>query len=647
MIRSYSQPVALTAESHARSPMAGARRLWLARPPEWLWAGVIAVQVAFAALLTSYTFFFFDDFLFLQQARTQGFGLGYLRESMFEHFSPVARLLNKIVVDIGPSGFGFAHALQLVLYGFAVLALAFVVRTILGRTWAALALTILFGQSVFLMRLLTWWTATGNLLPATMFVLLAIGCYLRWWQGGGRWWFLGSIASFVGGLLDYETAMLFPLFLLLIRLLVLEDSLDPRVWIRSLWRERWMWLTLIALDAAALINFYTKYYIQMPRPTAGQLLHFIEISLVQTFIPALLGVSRTPTPGTGAVVAAVLVFSALVAVTVYLRPRAWRCLLGALIAFLAALLPVGLNRIRRYGVYDGSELYYQQAAQFMFFVFWAFALSPRWGGRRERTVRLPSVPILAGVAGAAAIAYGLLYVGSVHAVANAYWEPHTSRSYFRQFSESVDRIKRVTGQEPNLVDTTVWTNVMAANFYPFNRYSQFFPFLSPGLRYDDASAPTYAVSLTGQLQPVHLKPIAGARLRLSRVSNISGANLRPARLEQAGVCVPSGPVQRLHVPLSQTASLTVAPPALPYAVEVSYQLPVRTNVVVMAARPGESPVVLEDQPHYWGPGLVRGLTPVESQALAGRAVRAGEIDLDLPGGSCVTTLTVGVFVPRG
>ena len=529
--------MALTVESHARPAMPGARRLWLARPPEWLWGGVTAIQIAIAALLTSYTFFFFDDFLFLQQARTQAFGWGYLSGSMFEHFSPVARLLNKIVVDVGPSGFGFAHALQLVIYGCAVLAMTFVVRTILGRSWTALALTVLFGQSVFLMRLLAWWTATGNLLPATVFALLSIGCYLRWWDGRRRRWLVGSIAAFAGGLLDYETAILLPLFLLLIRLLVLEDSLDPRVWLRALWRERWMWLTLVVLDAAALVNFYTKYYIQMPRPTVGQLLHFTEIALVQTFIPALLGVSRTATPGTAAVITAVLVFCALVAATLYLRPRAWRCLVGALISFLAALLPVGINRIRRYGVYDGAELYYQQAAQFMFFVFCAFALSPRWGGRRERSLRLPRLPILA-VGSAAAVAYGFLYVSSVHAVANAYWEPNTSRSYFRQLAESVDRIRRVTGREPNLVDTTVGTNVMATAFYPFNRYSQFFAFLFPGLRYDDPIAPAYVVGLTGRLEPVRLKPVAGTQLGRSTVSNFAGTESHPAAFYRGGACVP-------------------------------------------------------------------------------------------------------------
>jgi hypothetical protein len=340
-------------------------------------------------------------------------------------------------------------------------------------------------------------------------------------------------------------------------------------------------------------------------------------------------------------VAAGLVFCALGAVTLYLRPRAWRCLAGALISFLAALLPVGINRIRRYGVYDGAELYYQQAAQFMFFVFCAFALSSRWGGRRERPVRLPRLPILAAVGLAAAVAYGFLYVRSVHVVANAYWEPNTSRNYFRQFSESVNRVKRLTGREPNLVDTTVGPNLMTTAFYPFNRYSQFFAFLYPRLRYDDPFAPAYVAGLTGRLQPVRLKPVARVELGLSTVSNFAGTESRPASFHRRGACVPPGPVQRLHIPLSTPRSIPASAGALPYAVEISYRLSARVNVIVTAARSGGPPEQLNQDQHLWGPGAGTSLVPVESPA------RASEIDVNLAGGSCVTRLTLGAFVPRG
>jgi hypothetical protein len=633
--------VAVTVESHARPALADVGRTWLARPPEWLWAGVVAVQVAFAALLTSYTFFFFDDFLFLQQARTQAFGWGYLSGGMFEHFSPVARLLNKIVVVVGSSGFGFAHALQLTLYACAVVAMTFVVRTILGRTWTALGLVVLFGQSVFLMRLLNWWTATGNLLPATVFVLLAIGSYVRWWDGGGRWWLIGSIGAFVGGLLDYETAILFPLFLALIRLLILNDSLDPRDWVRVLWRERWAWATYIALDVAALVNFYTKYYIQMPRPTFGQLIHFLEVALVQTFIPAMLGVKHDPTPGTAAVVASVLVFCALVAATLYLRPRAWRSLVAAVIAFVVTLVPVGISRIHLWGVYDGAELYYQQAAQFMFIVFAAFALSRRWGGHRERPHWFPEVRVLVPIVAVAAAAYGFLYVSSVHAMADASWDPHTSRTYFRELSRSIARVELAAGQRPKLIDTTVPASLMATAYSPFNRYSHFFPIVESGLRYSDGSTTGYAVTLTGELERVHLRPVIGSRMRSATVTTLEDTQPRRASRQGSGICVPPGPTQRLHIPLSAARSFTVAAGALPYAVQVGYRLAERARIVVTTAQTPMPPVPVDFDLHAWGPGAGTGVALIET------ASKGNEIALDMPGGACVTKLTVGAFAPVG
>ena len=149
-------------------------------PPEWIWGVVLGAQVLITGLLTSYTYFFTDDFLLLRQAQTSSFDLTYLRVPLFEHFSPVTRIFNKAVVDIAPGSFGFVHALELCLYAAAIAAMMFVLRTIMGRTWGALALTLLFGQSIFLLRLLTWWTATANILPATVGMLLALGAYLRW-----------------------------------------------------------------------------------------------------------------------------------------------------------------------------------------------------------------------------------------------------------------------------------------------------------------------------------------------------------------------------------------------------------------------------------------------------------------------------------
>ena len=86
--------------------IAGVRPPRWRQPPDWAWGVSLVAQVACAALATGYTFFFVDDFLFMAQARTQPFDLTYLRESLFEHFSPVSRLLDSLLVTVAPGSFG-------------------------------------------------------------------------------------------------------------------------------------------------------------------------------------------------------------------------------------------------------------------------------------------------------------------------------------------------------------------------------------------------------------------------------------------------------------------------------------------------------------------------------------------------------------
>jgi hypothetical protein len=433
------------------------------------------------------------------------------------------------------------------------------------------------------------------------------------------------MVAFAGGLCDYETAMLFPVFLVLIRLLVLGDSLDPRVWIRELWSERWAWGGYLVLEVAALINYYENIYTAQPRPSLGQLAHFFEISLLQVFIPGLFGIARLVTPGTGLAVAADLLFVVALGLLLYLRPRSWRSMLGALLAFFVSMLALALNRIATYGIYTGAELYYQQAAQLMLFVMVGFSLSRRWGGVRSvRPVSLlRRVPAHALVAAGvvAAAGYGALYVSSVDALANKSWQPHTSKPYIAAFERSVAQIKAATGSEPNLIDVTVPGTLMQPNFAPFNLYSFFFPVVDDRLRYDQATRPAYVVSLSGSLVPVHF-----ARLAAGRVASGSA-------------CVPAGAARRVRIPLPAPIRLGEARNGLPYAIEVRFRLPSESNVpVLVSPAGGGKPTLIDYDSHFWGPGTGTGLAVVRTETTAAAVV------LELPGRSCVSAVSVGRIV---
>jgi hypothetical protein len=638
------------APARSRSPSAGSAGATWRSPPAWLWVVSFVLQTASAAALTSYTYFFIDDFIFLRQAQIERFGPGYLRSGLFEHFSPISRLLDKVLVTVDPAGFGFAHALQLAMYLAAVLAFALALRTILGNSWLAFALTLLFGQSVFLVHILNWWTATANILPCTVFSLLAIVGYLRWRETRSRWWLAASVAAFGGSLLDYETGMLFPIYLGVLVLLVLEDDLHPRNWIAVLWRERAAWACYGVLEIVALWNYYTNYYQPMPHPSIGKLVHFLELGLFEAFLPALVGIADPEAAISHhavVIVLADLLVAFAIAATVYRRPRAWRCVVAFLIAFVVTLAPVGLNRIQQFGLGYAQQLYYHQAAQFMFLLLAAFALGARSPPRANRGLGIGWLrrrPLLAGGLAAAAIAlYAVLGATSLHAIARASWEPRRAHVYLNTFRRSVRTARARSGQEPVLIDHQVPDDVIPPQFAPFNAYDQFFRLIDGHIRIDDAGPPAYVVDATGRLLPVRFAADAPGVLTRASASATDGSGAAAAGAGGApgAACTPaSRPTSRLRIPLSAPLGLARQANDLPYAARLTVRMPHGASVPVLVSGPAGTTV---------DSGFAHTLSGGRDSAFVPLTVRtsAQALAFDLPAGTCVTSLVLGHFVVAG
>ena len=620
------------------------------RPTSWLWGASIGLQVVCAAVLTNFTFFLVDDYEFLNEARTQTFNLTYLRAGLYEHFSPVSRLLDKLLVVLAPGSFVLAHAIELALYASALLAFALLMRRILGNTWLAFAFTVVFGQSIFLIRLLYWWTATANILPASVFALLGLWCYLRWRDTGSWALLLGSFAAQAIALLDYETALLFPAYVAIISLLVLERRPGPRAWLALLRRERWAWAGYAALDAAAVVNYYRFYYKPVPQPPFSEVAHYLEIALFQTFIPALVGVKYSQTPWV-AVAAGIVVLTA-VAVTLYLRPRAWRCLVAFILVFLITMLPVGLNKIGQFGVSFGQGIYYQQSAQFMFLVLAAFALSSRWSGRRARpvfgtrmpaasgwpalTLRRPSRRAVAAAGAAVVAAYATLYVTSVRALAQQVWQEGKDSAYVRDYLASDKAVRAAMGKEPVLVDLDVPTVVLPRDFGAVPTYGVFLALFNPNLRVGALANPVFVLGPRGRLRPVRFVASTRGLLGLATVTTANGST-EPAAPQPGGssACVPAGqPPSWLHVPLGRPQRLRAQPQGLPAVMRVQFRLPASAHVPVTLVtwRGGRG---FERVSGEWPRGSGGKLIALEVTG------ELRELDIRLPAGGCVTGLAVG------
>jgi hypothetical protein len=606
------------------------------RPPAWLLPVVIALEVALMAVLTEYTYFFQDDFLFASQARDTNLGIGYLRLDLFGHFSPVTRLLDAFVVWIAPGNFLVAHAIQLSLFAAALGAFALTARTLMGAGWGAMALTVLFGQSLFLARLLNWWTASANILPATILGLLMITGYWRWSESGGRRWLLLAIASFALSLLDYETAMYVPVYILLMRLLIAEQGVSLISWARILWREKVAWLAFALLDLAALLNFLTFYYHSIPRPGKGQILHFLEITLFETFIPALLGL-KNPEAILGrqavVVVACLAIAAGVLAASLVLRPNAWRCWFVFVAVFLLNAVTFALNRVALYGVRAGYELYYQQSMHFMCLLLAGMAFSRRWGGVRKTTgagpvLRRPGHRVAALASGLALLAYGALYIPSQRALADAASLPAAARSYVETFKASLERVRSALHQEPVLLQHPVPAAVVFPQFAPYNFYDKFFALFDPKLRIDELGGSPYVVDGTGLLRAVDFNQMGAADVGRGTAATPDGRQV-PLLIDRSGACLPASlRIARIQFPLTT--------PAVGGSLFLRVHYRMRMGAVAgVLVENSSSTVAAGDDPHYFAEGGGGQWIWVSNSS------RVEGVAFDLPGGSCITGVEAG------
>src|SRR6516164_6580672 len=109
---------------------------------------VLVVSLATAGWFTRNFFFFQDDFIFIRQGQESSLALSYLREPLFQHFSPVSRLGDFALAHLFHSSVAAARDIGLVLLAASILAFSWAITELVGRhSWRHL-MKLAFGQSL-------------------------------------------------------------------------------------------------------------------------------------------------------------------------------------------------------------------------------------------------------------------------------------------------------------------------------------------------------------------------------------------------------------------------------------------------------------------------------------------------------------------
>jgi len=603
--------------------------------------------IAQAGVMTAYrhdTYFFRDDLLFFEQARQTSFGVSYLRLGLFEHFSPISRLLDYILVHAAPGNFTVAFLLMVLMFALTLCAFGAAAVSLLGNGPLALAVTAAFGQSLFQFHLLEWWTATANILPAIGLGLAALAGYVTWQRERRHRWLMVSVVAYALSLGAHEQAMLLGPELLLVRLLVLTPRLTPATALAVVWRERVAWLIYGSLTLLAAWNYYHFYYIARPRPGLRLLAHFAEVSVVETFLPGLLGV-KYPEAGAfdhlATVVIVTVIVVAVVAVTVLLRRRAWRpwALLGCILG--VNTLALATSRAQLYGVVPARQLWYFEGAAFFALLCLGCALSTRVSGpadptrvagARRRGLRPLPTRVGAAIALGVVIGYQGLFATSARALTEAAYEPRLTAAYVNTFLADYRRAEE-RGADVVLLNRDVPPVIQGPEFAPYQRYDRFFPFFVSDLRVDEAPGSTYLVAPDGRLLPTTLARDVSIDLTdpATRASVVVGDATASAAAAQTPLCVtPTGPHPVVVVTLPMTYVRDDIYMRIDYRTDASF-------TPAFAADPGDGLRSVDSGRDHWSPGMSGGYVQIQLPAVAKVAVG------NFPAGSrtCIIDIVVG------
>ena len=602
-------------------------------------AGVVAVPVAGLAFFTSTSGFTWDDLKNFRQAQVEALSLDHLLSPTSGHFAPGHRLGDSVIQDLFPMNFGAAQVILLA--GFAVSLLLFhrILVELVRPGLVPLLLTLLYGISLTHVGVLQWWASGLDRMPATVATFVSVLAYLRFYRTGSRWLLAVSVAALAVGLLFYVKPVFVPLYLVLLRVLVLDPERSVAEGARAVLREWRVW----SLYAVPVLLFSVVYVATYPtgQNEAGSVPAFLGYLFnlwFRVFVPNLFGVFvPRKDPSALAIAGAAAAHAALVAAvawSVVRRRDAWRAWAFFAIGFALNALIVGLTRV---GFFTPRKiaytLYYNLEITYLLVLALAVALvGRRRSGLRPAAEVRPPVQA-AGVAGLivclAFAGWGASQLGSAEL-----WVGRRSRTYLDRAAAGLARIEGA-GQPAALVDGVAPYAVVPYILVPYNSHSELLPLLDERVTFDATGRDLFRVMRDGAVRPVAFRPVGGGDV--FGLLSAQALAVSPPSLEfgQRGLCVTAGSKATV-IAYTPTQPLTGEPWYL------SLRFGSKRGQLALAAEPlggGKPPrtrlVNLQDRPDVT---TVFALDAVELQRVYLVLSPGGEL--------CVRTLEVGRLLDR-
>jgi hypothetical protein len=476
----------------------------------------LAVVLLVSALVNwhfaSQSFFVADDILLFEQAVGERFtDLGFLLDVHGDHFAPGRRAVTVLLQQHAPLNYDLTIAGLIAAHSTAIVLLQRILRLLYGARWWTVAVAFAFGVSIVVTTTLEWFSAAILVVPETALCLASIHAYLCWWRTSKTGWLVWSAIALTGAVLFYEKAILAPLYILLIRLFVLESGRHARERIDAIVREWPVWLAYAVPVAGTLVAYALRDTGNgVPHLTAHVVLDYFATAWSAGFVPAIFGI-RLPIGGNSAwhtivVLATEAIVAGAVVASILRRRSAW--VPWALVVLVFLLNAVLAFPRLGYGAQLGYVLRYFAETLYFTAIVVPFAFVVPCG-RAEAT---RSLPRLGAPAAASAVLILATCAGFAWASDRAYtrhWTGPVSRSWFEHARGDLDRL-HLADDGTTILDSGVPSEVipfwLVPNRHPpINSLRAILPLMQSGLSFDRIAPRTYRARLDGHFERVEFQ----------------------------------------------------------------------------------------------------------------------------------------------
>lgn len=498
----------------------------------------IVIPVLSVARLTVTSGFVADDFINFHAARESGLTLEYLGRPVFGHFAPGRRLAEWMVERFLPFDYSVDRIVLLVCFGASLFLLYRVLRELFGTGPGPKIVTFMYGVSVVHVGTIQWWASGLDIIPATALGFAAVLAYLRFRQSRS-WLLLGLSVAAVGlGELFYVKVIFVPVYLVLIRLLVLEPERPLSEIAADLVREWRVWLAYAAVVLAFVAVYVPNYPSELnPNPTLDTIADYLGILWFKAFVPSLAGLwtplFKSDTSRWIAIFISQVVLVALVAWSIARWRSTWRVWTFFAAMFMLNAITVGATRI---GVFPADVIAYQHRYNVEAYFLMSIVACAVIGRRSASALRIPGLSIL----GILLVGYSTASWWAGNEIGRpAVWVGASSRAYLDEATSEVRGLQR-SGRRIALVDRPGPDVVLPSLGTPQFGTSYVMPLADDKVSLDPTGRELFDLDPTGRAAPVDfVAETGGDAVSLDRARSLEVVGATPTSSE-GGVCLTSG-----------------------------------------------------------------------------------------------------------